>query len=301
MIVWMCSADFFSADTSGELFGGWAPVVTINPGDAPLVRAISPPVYNLQFYKVIPTAGTSVWVHQHVYFDSGALVTDLQFGEYGVSWNLMFRRTTEGYLQVLRGTGPTVLGTGTIPIQLEHYYDLAWEISFHNSTGTIRVWIDGVLDLNLTGLDTIEAGTGALTIVGWANEGKFDNIVIAARTAPFADAIPNVRVDCIRPNANGDDRAWTPSTGTDDFAVVDDEQSVAAEPDYLASSTVGDRVCVHLEPFTNAGGTILAVQASCRMKKMDGGAAGLKLYLKTAGGGRYYSDEFFPKIGRAHV
>ena len=47
------------------------------------------------------------------------------------------------------------------------------------------------------------------------------------------------RVAALYPNADTADADWTPSTGTDHYALVD-ETTVNSDADYVASGTVGD-------------------------------------------------------------
>jgi len=182
------------------------------------------------------------------------------------------------------------------------WYSLEGEITIHDTTGAFKLWVNGVLLLNLSNIDTKNAYASAY-VYGLANaQGYFADLAIGDNASPNAARIGESRVDCMLPNANGTDRAsggateMTRSTGADDYTLLDETAASAGTSDYVYSDAVGERCSVNVAALTNAGGTIVGVQATAYATKNEAGPCGFKLYC-LRGGTRYYSGEFFPSFG----
>jgi hypothetical protein len=173
-------------------------------------------------------------------------------------------------------------------------YSFELTVTLHVSAGAIVLKVNGAEVLNLTGIRTTGTTTG--TLIDQVKFGSSSNNGTFAYCSDVAIGLDagDVRVDPQFPTANGSDRDWTRSAGSDDFSLVND-----ATPDTatrLSSSTVGDRVSVVKEPMRNAGGTLKGVQVVAYASKTDAGPCGLTAYL-LIGGTRYYGAEFFPSFG----
>jgi len=130
----------------------------------------------------------------------------------------------------------------------------------HDVSGTVAVWLDGVKVIDLSGVDTkqqTEAGVDRI---------RFQLNGLNQFTTPTVDDVyvTNVstrlgesRVVVLYPNADTADADWTPSTGVDHFATVD-ETTVNGDTDYVVSGTVGD---LDLYDVTDLGVTPDSVQA----------------------------------------
>lgn len=93
-------------------------------------------------------------------------------------------------------------------------------------------------------------------------------------------------LDVYVPNANGAKRDGTPSTGSDDYAVVDEAQA-NGDTDYLTLATVGNETTFGIPSDVRAGADVFAVQVQGQFRKEDAGTAGLQLGLRI-GGVQYY-------------
>ena len=218
------------------------------------------------------------------YFEAGTYGPTTGFGrsEFIVGMGLNCRTITSTYTSVLLREGSTV------HLQIRLYHDgsiqirrgittilasapagsfipntwliLGFGAVIHDSAGEVRLWLGGVGDpvIEATGLDTRNGGTGVVNNCHWGGDNDpgdlsrttwiddwylVDSTVMDAtqlggfsirRRAPISDATPN---------------DWTPSTGTDHFAVVDEVPFSTS--DYLTTSGDGD-----IELFDIASGSV---------------------------------------------
>lgn len=114
-------------------------------------------VYGVNIYKNLPanyprTLGG-------VYYKSNGLNYIYQVVSFydvtGSATQLYIGVDTSGKLGVWRGNYPgTRIATGTYTYVTNTAIGIEWDITFSNTVGIIKVWVDGVLDINLTAQDT---------------------------------------------------------------------------------------------------------------------------------------------------
>jgi len=113
--------------------------------------------------------------------------------------------------------------------------------------GSIQTWVDGVADINYSG-DTKPASSDQISYyyigVGYSNSGRIDNMVVGYGDYP-GELVPEWKTV----NADTAQADWTPSTGVDHYAVVDEVPASSA--DYLETSTD-----THLEELELANWTL---------------------------------------------
>lgn len=186
-------------------------------------------------------------------------------------------------IEVRRSTG-TILGTtsGALPPPGVHMHvQFHWKI--HGSTGVARILFNGVEVLNLTGQNTQSSANAYATVQRWG-----DGVALGGSTTlgaiiddwVFNDTngsvnnalIGDKRVQWCPALAEGAQNDFTPSTGTDNAALVDDNPA-NDDTDYISSSTVGhiDYVTINVSPAVPAGATVAAVGVVTTDKKTDGG------------------------------
>jgi hypothetical protein len=75
---------------------------------------------------------------------------------------------TNGKIVVIRGGGSTVLGTGTTTLTTNTFYHIELEVTVNNSTGAIKVYINGLEDTGITatGIDTQNSANAYANQVG---------------------------------------------------------------------------------------------------------------------------------------
>ena len=170
---------------------------------------------------------------------------------------------TTGAVRVGRA-GTTLATSGTTPITSAtyHFVEFAWNI--HDTTGSYEVRVNGTPVIGPTGsADTQNGGTGIWNgLIFWNSSGStgyssdVDDLYVADDNTFRGDH----RIVCLLPSTgNGTHTAWTPSTGTDHGALVDEASPNIT--DYVSSSSAG-AIDTFNFPAVGVAGTVAGVQVS---------------------------------------
>lgn len=279
-LVDMLCADFLATADLDQLFtasSGWA------------VSAGAGPRGNAAFYSVnggviqrtpmsVPSGSTAI-VGCRLKFSAlpgGArdIIQVLDTGGIQVSLDL----NADGTLSVYRGGTQfgTLLGTSSLTIAPEsnHYLELKTVIG---NTGSATVYVNGVSALALTSVDTMNTANATWNTYSVIGPGSLEttltDIYAADGTAgEVSDVVGDVRVDAHVPTSDGAVDEWTPSSGSDAYAMLDD-----ATPDgdttVIETSTTGLRTVCGFENFIPTGATIKGIAVVWNMAKTDAGAS----------------------------
>lgn len=145
---------------------------------------------------------------------------------------------------------------GTLAINDGNWHHFELEFTINTSTGSVKTWVDGVADYNVTGVDTTDAVNDA--DVTWLNTLKlsggkrapgvsdvvlFDDVIIwdddtSDSENTMSGALPSHthRIETKTPNSDNSIQ-FTRSTGSDSFANVDDIGPYNSDTDYNYSTT----------------------------------------------------------------
>jgi hypothetical protein len=211
-----------------------------------------------------------------------------QFEESGTI-HLTLSITDAGQFRVYRGnTDGTLLASSDTGLVSEgNWYYVEFRGLIDNSAGEVEVWLEGEQILSTAALDTRNGGTSgvadrlllvASTAAGLSQRGvvSFDDVywLDTAGSAPYNAALGPVRVDRLVPTSDGASSDFTPSTGSDNFAMVD-EDLPDGDTTYNESSTVSHKDIFGLSDLATPSGTIFAVQTRVRARRTDAGAVDL--------------------------
>jgi hypothetical protein len=142
--------------------------------------------------------------------------------------------STNNGIQVTRGT--TVLHTfSATPLSTTELVHVQVKIFSHATEGTAEVWVNGASLGSATGLNT---GGADITSVQFASGGnssttRWDNLYIS-------DEIEGELVSVLCKPSSDDATQFTPSAGTDNYAMVDDTAQ-DGDTTYVESGTVGHK------------------------------------------------------------
>lgn len=212
----------------------------------------------------------------------------------GGSYQVMLGDDGSNHLRVWRGQGTAVLGTGTKVINDNTYYHIEWKVTIHPSAGTIVVKVNGVVDINLSGLNTRatanswadQASIGPDTNFGLGGGyvGHIDDYIVWDTTgaAPWNDFPGDCRVQCLNPSADGASSAWTPNSGTTHFNRVN-EATQDGDTTYLSDANVGDRDTWTFTDLTPTSGSVLGVAVVAVARKDDAGARSIVTVERQSG------------------
>lgn len=220
----------------------------------------------------------------------------LRIGDATVT-HLRLVQNIDGTLEWFRGS--TSLGSTGFAPTIGTFYHYSLEAVIDDSVGTLSFKVNKIEKMNggagFTGIDTQNGGSA-----GWSRfqyvcntiaQGnpaavfRFCDVVVNDGTGGSDDTHPGdcaVYVDL--PNANGGVRDFTPSTGTDDFAVVDEVPSNDGT-DYIASTAVNQRTTVAY-PSLSATGVVKSVTFRHRLA-LDAAGTGQAVGVMRKGGTNY--------------
>ncbi len=189
-----------------------------------------------------------------------------------------FGLRVDGSIGAYRGQVTTLLGQTApnilTPTQTFHYLELKVLIS--DTVGTVDVVVDDVNVLALTGQDTRQGGTNAwIDGVDYRGANGFgwrgDDLYIANTDGGLNnDFLGDVTVETKYPNAEGTTIQWTPSTGTDNSATIDEQPPDGV--DINSDSTPGNIDMYETQNITDVSNTIYGVQVMSTIKKDTAGA-----------------------------
>jgi hypothetical protein len=178
----------------------------------------------------------------------------------------------------------TLLATGTAVVNLGTYYNLQMFVKANATTGRVILRVDGLEDIDFTG----NTGSGALTFVGIQDSGSGSGVRVAVDNVIVRDDDwpGDVRFVGLNPNADTLTKDWTPQTGTDNFAMVNN----ASDASYVETDGDGDRDLYEVANWSGAGLTPVTVVQWVRARKETADNQQVKALLVS---GATESDETF--------
>lgn len=187
---------------------------------------------------------------------------------------------TDGSVRAYRGTGggATTLGTSaTGLISSNTYFHLEAEVKVHDTTGTVRLFLNGnptpILDLSAQ--DTRNGGTATITDIGLGSDRvgsvavDFCDLVIRDGVTQLGD----VRVDYLPASGNGATNDF--ATNGSATAAQNVDETSPNDLDYNYSSNPGATDLYDLADVSWSPANIYAVIEKVRARKSDAGTRSL--------------------------
>lgn len=235
----------------------------------------------------VPVQSSQRQHHTFYQFHSGATSTTngikVNFYLSGAVQATVFFRG-DGRVEIRRGAS-TVLATSASAVVLSLGHIITIDMVAANS-GSCTVKVDGVVFVTFTG-DTQQLASSGYD--QWGHEVTATSGASAQQLwlddMGWADAafgeIPEfwVPAPCL-PNADGTISGFTPSTGTDNFAVLDEEPP--SESDYTEAVTVGATAELNFTALPISPTSILGLCVS-QVGARDGGIAGFQARINSGG------------------
>lgn len=151
-------------------------------------------------------------------------------------------------------------------------------ITRHASTAAIVVKVNGTTVINDTNKNTGAADWNSIKFQSQGGQNiDFDDIWWRDDTTTL---LGERRVETLYPTSDTAEADFTPSTGTDHFAVVD-EATANGDTDYLSSATVGHKDRFGFGNLSSTPGTIDAIQTVFFARKDDATTRELRSCLKS--------------------
>lgn len=209
---------------------------------------------------------------------------------------LLLRLNNDMTLSVLRGN-TTVLGTTSASLSTGVSAFIEFKGTIDNSAGTASVYINGVLALSLTGIDsqaTANTSWNGVLIGGQIgtdgasgahdSENDFDDFYVfdQSGSSPWNNVVGDVRVARLKATTDGATTTLTTSTGTDHAALIDEEPP-NDDTDYNHTSTTGNKDTYVMEDLPISGVQVYAVQVVVANKKVDPANASIAGVVRHSG------------------
>jgi hypothetical protein len=180
-----------------------------------------------------------------------------------------------GQLLLYRGgTGGTLLGTSTSAIPSSAWQYIEVEFTRHASAGACNVYVNSRQILALTGVNT---GAADIVLMGFAalNVADFvdDYYVVSGATK-----LGEQRVVTIRPSADTAQKDFTPDSGTDNYARVN-ESPVNGDTSYVTANTGDSEDLYTMDDLGVTPSSIAAVQAVVIARKDDAADRGIQTII----------------------
>lgn len=260
--------------------------------------------------KVLPYATNKLGVGQRIYFpnlpstNSRAGILALVTNTSANYAHLLFTLGVNGEIEIWRGP---VLSGGSAMIDGTHLGSTdpiivasAWnhveiQAYIHDTEGWVRIAVNGIHKYELTGVDTkynaTDVGSIAFTrpyiTANSTHNWYVDDLYIydfVGDSAVYTDWVPTTdgsgkatnymgEWQCmyLQPTADTAEDDWVPSTGTDAFAMVDEE--TPNDADYIYSSLAGDLTEFEMEDLPVDITVVRGLMLIGRMSKSDSGPA----------------------------
>lgn len=155
-----------------------------------------------------------------------------------------------------------------------HYIEI--ECVRSATVGQVRIWVDGVQVLTLTNQNTGATIFGVTSFRGIVF-GLFDDYYICNTATEHKG---DCRVETLMPNADTATKDFGRSTGTDNFALVD-EKPENGDTDYLTAATVGNKDLYDCGNLSSTPSAIHAVQTEMFARKDDAVARAVRVNIKS--------------------
>lgn len=191
--------------------------------------------------------------------------------------------------------GATLLGTSPAFFLDQNNY---WEFGAvvrTSTNGSVTIRRNGTTFYSLSGVNTANSGSDGADRAGWKwhigsqsvtvddwyindDAGSSNNTFMAASGDPV--------IFGKLPSGEGNRNDWTPSSGTNNAALVDDAAGSVSDADYVSSFTAGDDDLYDYTDFTEFGSStpVLGVQLNTRGAMLASGSKVISPLFRDTGG-----------------
>ena len=181
----------------------------------------------------------------------------------GSNVGMNVRLNNSGELEV-RKAGTLIATTTGAGISLSNWYTLEFFVHTHASTGTWELRLNGVMVLSATGADTVASSNAYYNFARIGAQGAtsahsaYDDFYCADDNT----FLGSFKITTIFPNGDAGPNDGTPSTGSDNYAVVD-EAEPNGDTDYITDAA-GDVEMFDYESIVASTVYAVAVNTVCR-------------------------------------
>lgn len=169
---------------------------------------------------------------------------------------------------------------------VETWYEVFIEKRY-GSGGFLKVWINGSLDLHISGLNMTAVATIDMKLAGTGSsdvdQAQYMDAVMGDGSGSPSSGFPlSVEAHTLLPDGNGNTSGLTGSDAdqTDNYALVDEDPPSTA--DYVGSGTEGDKDTYAMSNLASTTEAIHGVIVENLTTKTDAGAKYMRAVVRTA-------------------
>jgi hypothetical protein len=190
-------------------------------------------------------------------------------------------------LEVRRGAanGTVIASSASSALQFGVWAFVEFKATIHDTAGAYEVRVNGVTVISGTGADTqntTNASANGISLTGPSDMWVDDLYLLDTTGTVNNDFLGDTRVNTIFPTGAGASTQFVPSTGTDNWALVD-ETPPNSDTDYVSSSTIGDLDLYTFSDLASLSGDVYAVQTAIFARKDDAGTRSIAPVVRTDG------------------
>lgn len=221
-------------------------------GKASFTPSANPRIFTAAVLHSFPSSLTRI-LYQG-YIRPTSLNVDLFAFYEGSTAHVQISLDASGFLVAKRFT--TTLTTSSVALSVDTWYYIQVDVTISNTVGAVKVLIDTVEAINITGQDTQQSGTGIIDGFG-LRSGTYGECFLADTSGSDFNALSTelLAISIIRPDGAGNSAQWTPSAGSN-YQTVDEDP--VSETDYNESSTN-----THKDTFAMASAPTEVVDVIC--------------------------------------
>lgn len=167
---------------------------------------------------------------------------------------------SDGSVTVSRaGTSLGSSAAAKLSVGVYAYIEIVYTIA-DSTGGAVEVWINGVKEIDVSGVDTRNGGTSGvinqiqINGAGTGRNATFDDIyhVDGARWGEG-------RIETLYPNADTAQKDWTPNSGANNYSRVSETSGFDSDTTYISSATAGNKDIYDLSALSSTPAAIKAV------------------------------------------
>lgn len=192
----------------------------------------------------------------------------------------------DGSISACRLTGiasGTILGTSaTGVIKPATWHNIEFACTISDTVGTVDIIVEGVNVLSLTNQDTRNGTPTTINrvVLGGSNgnvntPNRIDDLYITDSLTLLGP----MRIETLYPSADTAQKQWTPSTGSANYATID--ETLMSSTDFVSANTVGAYDLYDFGNLSSTPSSIAAVTVSALGQKTDAVARAIALPVKS--------------------
>lgn len=223
------------------------------------------------------SVGASVQAHQA----SGSGASIMQFDDDTQTGICQLWCKADGTLVFTRGTSATanILATsasGAMPSAAGTWHHIGVELVRHATAGSVKVYVDGVLVMSATGVNT---GANNIRYVYIYGNGTYWDDVYVTDTVPW---LGEQRITTLVPDGDTAQADSTPLSGSDRYAMVD-EASCDGDVSYTVLAAAGDKDRYTMGDLAYNPVGISSIKTVLVARKDDASTRTIRTNLKSGG------------------